>query len=153
MLLILFCIFLINFLFFQYSALEDDNKRQTMVNCISDLTTGCSHMQNLPVYNSIHFAVTEYLMGCGNHSVTEVLMTSRATRVDHAMARMAALVMTRSMIMKVDEPTSDMTVSSMFYKLLTLRLNVTGAMGPLSNMSSNIYMKSKTLFKELTDKR
>ncbi|XP_063434047.1 uncharacterized protein LOC134715647 isoform X2 [Mytilus trossulus] len=135
------------------SALEDDKKRQTMVNCISDLTTGCSHMQNLPVYNSIHFAVTEYLVGCGNHSVTEALMTNRATRVDHAMARMAALVMTRSMIMKVEEPTSEMVVSSMFHKLLTLRLNVTGAMGPLSNMSSNIYMKSKTLFKELTDKR
>ncbi|XP_052102318.1 uncharacterized protein LOC127735918 isoform X2 [Mytilus californianus] len=135
------------------SAIEDDNKRHTLVNCISDLTTGCSHMQNLPVYNSIHFAVTEYLMGCGNHSVTEVLMTNRATRVDHAMARMAALVMTRSMIMKVNEPTSDMAVSSMFHKLMSLRLNVTGAMGPLGNMSSNIYMKAKELFKELTEKR
>ena len=127
--------------------------REKLMNCIHGMTTGCSQIQKLAVFNTIHTSMTEYIVGCGNNTVMATLDRSQSKRLDYTMAKMMAFIQSRSMVIQFDDSVSQMPITSVLHRLVMMRMNETGVLMQLNNMSSEASMKAKEFYEEMKEKR
>lgn len=133
--------------------IDDDTVRDNMMKCFMDLTNGCSYMQLLSVWNTMDLSLVEYIVNCGQKNITHMLMERRADRLDHYFARTVAFVTARSMMIDLPEPTRETPITAMLNKLVVMRMNATGVLGNLTDVSSQGYRKVKMFLQTVADQR
>ena len=126
--------------------------------CIDSLTSGCSHIQQLSVYHTVHAHISEYLISCGNDTVRGMLekkiATKKAMPVDMTIARLVAFVQSISLATTVDNTDGSTPVMNLLHKVVEARMKMTGMMeSSLNNMSSGVFMKAKEVMHEMKEKR